>query len=153
VDDGLSVRKNIKVVLQCDGFQTNKKVDLNPMVISLVEDDLGVQSFVWELLKDAGVTVLTVGDGVAALEESRNYLGSIDLLLSDVEMPRMGGLELCKLITAERPRNQSAHDVGCPSLGREQVSMSGLPFLQKPFTHTALRSAIETLLGPILPLR
>jgi hypothetical protein len=34
-------------------------------------------------------------------------------------------------------------------MGREQVSMNGLPFLQKPFTPTALRDSIEGLLGPI----
>ena len=152
VDDGLSVRKNIKVVLQCDGFQTTKKIDLNPMVILLVEDDLGVQFFVWRLLKDAGFTVLTAGDGEAALEESRNYLGSIDLLLSDVEMPRMGGLELCKIITAERPGIKVLMMSGEPWC-KEQVSVSELPFLQKPFTLNALRDSIEALLGPIPPLR
>ena len=73
------------------------------MVILLAEDDVGVQFFVWSLLKAEGFTVLTAGDGKAALEASRNHPGSIDLLLSDVGMPRMDGLELCKTIAAERP--------------------------------------------------
>jgi CheY-like chemotaxis protein len=73
------------------------------MVILLVEDDVHVQYFIWNLLKADGYTVLTAGDGKAALEASRNYPGSIDLLLSDVEMPRMGGLELYRNIMAEHP--------------------------------------------------
>jgi DNA-binding response OmpR family regulator len=73
------------------------------VVILLAEDDVGLQFFVWRLLKADGFTVLTAGDGIAALEASRNYPGSIDLALSDVRMPRMGGLELCRIIAAERP--------------------------------------------------
>ena len=122
------------------------------MVILLVDDDVGVQFFVWRLLKANGFTVLTAGDGIAALEASRNYPGSIDLMLSDVEMPRMGGLELCKSITAERPEIKVLMMSGEPSC-KEHVHISGLPFLEKPFTSTALRDSIEALLGPIPPLR
>lgn len=121
------------------------------MVILLAEDDVGLQFFVWRLLKADGFTVLTAGDGIAALEASRNYPGSIDLLLSDVRMPRMGGLELCRIITAERPGIKVLMMSGEPWC-KEQVSVSGLPFLQKPFTLDALRDSIEALLGPIPPL-
>jgi DNA-binding response OmpR family regulator len=125
---------------------------MDPMVILLVEDDLGVQSFIWRLLKADGFRVLTAGDGEAALDVSRNCPGSIHLMLSDVEMPRMGGLELCKRITAERPGIKVLMMSGEPSC-KEHVHISGLPFLQKPFTSTALRDSIEALLGPIPPLR
>ena len=73
------------------------------MVILLVDDNIGVQFYVWKLLKDAGFTVLTADGGRAALEASRNYPGAIDLLLSDVDMPRMDGLELYRHIAAQRP--------------------------------------------------
>ena len=139
-------------MLQRDDFQTIEKVDLNPMVILLAEDDLVVQLFVWKLLKADGFTVLTAGDGIAALEASRNYPGPIDLVLSDVEMPLMGGLELCRNLAAERPGITVLMMSGALP-GREQVSMIGLPFLQKPFTHQGLRNSIEALLGPIPPRR
>ena len=74
------------------------------MVILLVDDDVGVQLFVWKLLKDYGFTVLNADSGEAALEASRRYIGSIDLLLTDVRLPRMDGLELCKTVAAERPQ-------------------------------------------------
>src|SRR3954453_9813093 len=120
------------------------------MVILLAEDDVGVQFFVWNLLRSDGFTVLTAGDGKAALEVSRNYPGSIDLVLSDVEMPRMDGLELCKTIAPERPGIKVLMMSGVAPC-KEQVSMNGLPFLQKPFTRTVLRDSIEALIGPIPP--
>jgi DNA-binding NtrC family response regulator len=123
---------------------------MNPIVILLVDDDLGVQFSIWRLLKGDGFAVLTADDGKNALEASRNYPGSIDLLLSDMDMPRMGGVELCQNIVAERPGIKvllMSDDLW----GSERARMKGLPFLQKPFTATALRDSIEVLLGPIPP--
>jgi DNA-binding NtrC family response regulator len=122
------------------------------MVILVAEDDGGVQSFVGKLLRAAGFTVLTAGDGNAALEESRSYSGTIDLLLSDMDMPLMGGLQLCQNIVAERPGIKVLMMSGGLQ-GIEQVRMKGLPFLQKPFTASAMRGSIKTLLSPIPPLQ
>ena len=106
-----------------------------------------LQFFIWKLVKAEGFTVLTAGDGGLALEASRSHLGPIDLLLTDVEMPRMSGLELCRNISAERPGIKVLVMSG-DLREREHVSVNGLPFLQKPFTPVALRESIEALLGP-----
>lgn len=117
------------------------------MVILCAEDDEKIRLLLLKLLQGDGFTVMIAGDGQSALEASRNHPGHIDLLLSDVGMPRMNGLELCKFIAAERPDTKVLMMSG--DLGwREQVSMFGLPFLQKPFTATAVRKSIEALLGP-----
>ena len=118
------------------------------MVILLAEDDVGVQFLVWRLLKADGFTVLTASDGKAALEVSRNHPGSIDLVLSDVEMPEMDGLELCQTLASERPGIKVLMMSGVASR-KEESSMNGLPFLQKPFTCTVLRDSIAGLIGPI----
>ena len=112
------------------------------MVILLSEDNTGVRFLIWKLLRADGFTVLSTGDGIVALETSRNYPDTIDLLVSDVTMPRMGGLELAKRIAAERPGIKVLLISGEP-LGEGQLN--GLPFLQKPFTHAALRESIEAL--------
>ena len=117
------------------------------MVIILAEDDVDVQFYIWKLLKADGFTVLTADDGEAALELSRSVPGTIDLLLSDMDMPRMSGLELCQNIVTERRGIKVLMMSGDPR-GRGQVRMKGLPFLQKPFTGTALRQSIKALLGP-----
>jgi len=121
---------------------------VNPMVILLVEDDLNVQFLIWKLLKAEGFTVLNADSGESALEMSRNHPGSINLLLSDVTLPRMNGLELSKHIVAERPETKVLMVSGDLRSG-ERVCMSGLQFLQKPFTLTEFRDSIARLLGPI----
>ena len=118
------------------------------MVILLVEDEIPVQYFIWKLLKADGFTILTAGSGEAALEASRGHPGPIDLLLTDVQMARMDGLELSRIIAAERPGIKVLIMSG--ALGeRERAAMNGLRFLQKPFTRTALRDAIEAEIGPV----
>jgi two-component system cell cycle sensor histidine kinase/response regulator CckA len=117
------------------------------MVILVAEDDVHVQFLAWKLLKASGFTVLNADSGEAALELSRNHPGIIDLLLADVVMPRMSGLELCRTIAAERPDTKLLM-MSSDLRNREQASMYGLPFLQKPFSPKALQDSIETLLGP-----
>ena len=115
------------------------------MVILCAEDDHGIRSFILKLLKADGHTVLAAGDGEAALEAARNHSGPIDLLLSDVEMPRMHGLELCRNLLAERPGIKVLMMSGAFG-AREKMAMAGLPILQKPFNRTALRNSIQALL-------
>ena len=117
------------------------------MVILVAEDDVHVQFLAWKLLKVAGFTVLKADNGEVALELSRNHPGIIDLLLADVSMPRMSGLELCRIIAAERPGIKLLM-MSSDLRNREQASMNGLPFLQKPFSSETLKDSIETLLGP-----
>jgi DNA-binding response OmpR family regulator len=84
--------------------------------------------------------------GEEALEGIRAHSGSVDLVLADLFMPRMGGLELCTRIAAGRPGTKVV-GMSAGIKGREQAAMAGLPFLQKPFTLSALRARIEAVLN------
>jgi len=64
-------------------------------------------------------------------------------------MPRMDGLELYRHIAVQRPGIKVLMMSG-DLLSSERVAMKGLSVLKKPFTNTALRNAVEALLGPIL---
>ena len=90
------------------------------------------------ILRSSGHTVLAAYDGKAALELSHSYPGTIDLLLSDMDMPRMGGLELSQTIATERPGIEVLIMAGGLQ-ELEHVYMKNMPFLQKPFTGTVLR--------------
>jgi DNA-binding response OmpR family regulator len=113
------------------------------MVILCADDDQGIRSFITKLLKADGHTVLTAGDGEEALELSRTCPGPIDLLLTDVEMPKLNGLELCKTVAAERPGVKVLLMSGAPG----RVDVLGLPLLQKPFSAEALKDSIGRIVG------
>jgi signal transduction histidine kinase/ActR/RegA family two-component response regulator len=68
--------------------------------ILVVEDEDEVRSLASEFLRSAGYSVLTARDGVEALEVSDRLGGSIQLLLTDVVMPRMRGTELAQKLKA-----------------------------------------------------
>ena len=130
-------------VLQADGLSP-----INPMVIMLVEDDVQIRYFMWKLVKTEGFTVLASGNGEFALKASRDYSGPIDLLLTDMDMPRTSGLELYRNILAERPGIRALVMSG-DLQASDQALANGLPFLQKPFTPTVLRHSLDALLCPV----
>jgi PAS domain S-box-containing protein len=110
--------------------------------ILLAEDEAGVSRYVGQLLLQHGYTVLLAGDGQIALNLARRHHGPIHLLLTDVVMPGMGGLELAAQFATARP--------GVPILfmsgysdrlwAREGMESN---LIQKPFTTIALLTAIR----------
>jgi CheY-like chemotaxis protein len=70
----------------------------------LFAEDLGpLRSLGEEVLTRNGYRVLVASNGAEALEKSRNHKGPIDLLVTDVIMPEMGGIELAQKLSSERP--------------------------------------------------
>jgi DNA-binding response OmpR family regulator len=67
--------------------------------VLLVEDDTGTTEFLAELLEPAGYTVERAHDGVDALE--RIAAGGIDLVLLDLMLPDLDGLEVCRRVRAQ----------------------------------------------------
>jgi DNA-binding NtrC family response regulator len=62
-----------------------------------------VRELVVDMLESAGFTALGVGRPLVALQACRDYEGAIDLLLTDIVMPEMSGLELARKVRAARP--------------------------------------------------
>src|SRR5678815_4124293 len=71
--------------------------------ILVAEDEDGVRSLTREVLEKYGYTVLEASNGEEALKVAERHQGPLDLLLSDVVMPRMGGPELAQALVARRP--------------------------------------------------
>src|ERR1041385_8832710 len=72
-------------------------------VILVADDEALVRNLVTLLLQRVGHFVLSAADGHEGLELSRKYPGKIDLLITDVDMPRMNGTDLCGHLMEERP--------------------------------------------------
>jgi two-component system cell cycle sensor histidine kinase/response regulator CckA len=117
--------------------------------ILLVEDEEGVRKFVRTMLEKQGYTVLEAAyteDAVALLSDRSNR---IDLLLTDVIMPRMNGPELAELASAVRPGLRVLFMSGYTDRTarlQEQFDDESA-FIQKPFTPNALAQKVRERLG------
>ena len=71
-------------------------------VILVADDEAVLRNIVRTLLHEEGYEVLAAADGNEALRLSRTHEGKIDLLLTDMEMPRLDGISTYRRISAER---------------------------------------------------
>jgi two-component system, cell cycle sensor histidine kinase and response regulator CckA len=76
---------------------------MNDKCILIAEDDSIIRRTTVNALKPYGYYILEAIDGHEALEVSRQYEGDIDLLITNVTMPRMHGHELARQIKQHRP--------------------------------------------------
>ncbi len=98
-----------------------------------------------ETLKELGYNVLTAEDAFEALEVEEECEGGIDLLLSDVVMPQMGGFELCEIMREKRPDLKTIFISGYPN--RAAAEGTSIPpncqFLQKPVNPAVLAQVVR----------
>ncbi|HEY0883223.1 MAG TPA: response regulator, partial [Archangium sp.] len=118
--------------------------------ILLVEDEPLVRSSVKRLLQSLGYVVTVAGDGEEALRLLRNEPSAVDLVISDISMPRMSGLELTKTLLAEQPDAKIVLYTGFTDRLDEVTSNSlGIKkLLAKPISRDALSVAVREALGP-----
>ncbi len=121
--------------------------------VLLVEDHATVRLLVRDMLIQGGHRVLEARDGEEALELLRTHPGPVQLILTDVVMPRMNGRELVERILQDRPGTRvlfmSAHSEDVLAL-RGIGSLQG-PLLMKPFTADVLARWIREVLEASAP--
>ena len=115
-------------------------------VVLLADDELVVRSLARSVLVRAGYKVLDAVDGEHALEVSRSYPGQIDVLLTDVKMPKMDGVTLSTHVSGERPGIKILFMSGKTS-GDLTVLGQKTDFLRKPFEPSALCERLDALLS------
>jgi PAS domain S-box-containing protein len=116
--------------------------------ILLVEDEDMVRNLARSILFKAGYTVLEARNGREALEAIEAFPGAIDLLLTDVIMPEMGGVELGRRVAALFPGIGVIYISGYSgdSLSRQGGLEKGINFLRKPFSASDLLATIREVL-------
>ena len=116
--------------------------------VLLVEDEALVRQLTHEILRRNGYRVLEAADGVEALAVVRDHPGHIDLLLTDVVMPRMSGHELVELARPVRPEMRILYVSGYSeeAIARQGQLTKGIELLSKPFTPGVLTTKIRELL-------
>jgi CheY-like chemotaxis protein len=120
----------------------------------VVEDEAAVRDVTRRILAAAGYQVLTADCGAEALKLCRDHPGEIALLLSDVVMPRMGGLECAEQAGRLRPGLRVLFMSGYAeeAIAQHGVLQPGTRLLGKPFSAAELtRQVREMLDGPIPP--
>ena len=102
----------------------------------LVEDEGAVRQFAGRMLRKLGYTVLEATNGEEALHTAAEYEGKIDLLLTDMVMPQLGGKVLADQLQSQRPGLKVLFISGYTDSGiaRQGQLEAGIGFLQKPFS-------------------
>jgi CheY-like chemotaxis protein/PAS domain-containing protein len=118
-------------------------------VVLVVDDEAGIRSLLRKVLLREGFHVLEATQGKEGLDVAAAHKGRIDLLLTDVVMPEMGGIELAQKLHAARPGIKILMISGY--MGAKGVETENLPkgtlFLQKPFTLNSLLDKVREALG------
>lgn len=116
--------------------------------VLLVEDEESVRHLVRETLTTKGYHVVEAENGEAGLAAAAKQEGKIDLVITDVVMPGMGGRELVKQLAATRPDTKVLYLSGYTeeAINGEGIE-TGAAFLQKPFTLQNLSRKVREVLG------
>ncbi len=115
--------------------------------ILLVEDEAAVRSVAARVLGNQGYTVVQAANGAEALGRLDELEGKVDLILTDVVMPDMGGLELTGRVREQRPDLKVLYMSGYAEGDKLQPKMnSEHSFLQKPFSAESLTLKVREVL-------
>jgi CheY-like chemotaxis protein len=124
---------------RAEGFET----------VLLVDDDVGIRDLLCRALKDGGYHVLTAPDGLEARAVAEAHAGSIDILITDLVMPRMGGADLAAQLSAAH-RDLAVLYISGYTDRREwklEALQVGRAYLQKPFIPSVLMRKVRELLN------
>lgn len=126
---------------------SNESLDGDETIL-LVEDESSLRDLAFAILVRRGYTVLEASNGEEAINASRNYSGTIHLMLTDVVMPLMNGRELADKLRLERPGMSILFMSGYTdeAIIRHGVLDSKNAFIQKPFTPISLSKKVREIL-------
>jgi two-component system cell cycle sensor histidine kinase/response regulator CckA len=117
-------------------------------VIFVVEDTSLLRELTRLLLEAVGYTVLDSGVPEEALRMAKSYVGALPLLITDVVMPGMSGIELAEEFAKIRPETKILYTSGYAddAITRHGGLASEASFLEKPFTRDALLRKVRATL-------
>ncbi len=125
---------------------------LRQEIVLLVEDEEGVRNLAARVLEQYGYKILVASNGGEALLLSEQHFAQIDLLLSDVVMPKLSGPSLAKRLMQMQPKMKvlymSGYTDGMLTESEERLSPTELShqLIQKPFTPQGLAKKIREVL-------
>ena len=120
----------------------------SPPTILLVEDETALRGLMRRILERSGYKVLEAEHGAQALDQCAQHEGAIDLVVSDIVMPTMGGREMADRLRVLRPDSQLLFVSGFTDdeVLRQGIVITGSAYLQKPFSPASLVAKIGEML-------
>lgn len=132
--------------------EIKKNIDATPVfgteTILIVEDERLALDLVESFLKDSGYKVLTAESGESAVHLANDYKGEIHLLITDVILTGINGIELCNRLKRQRPAIKTLYISGYTGslLSSYGLSPQSANFIQKPFSIQDLGTTIRSVL-------
>jgi len=125
--------------------EAGRSVAAGEGAVLLVEDEVNVRQMARLMLESAGYSVLAASSPSEALELSRRPELPIDVLLTDVIMPEMNGVQLSAAVRELRPGIGIVYMSGYPSdmIARHGLLQRGVIFIQKPFDSNGLHEKVQ----------
>jgi len=123
-------------------------VSRNAKTILLADDEDIVRGFVRAALQAEGYRVFEASDGAEAIHIANLFADTIELLLTDVVLPKKDGKQVAKEVNLLRPETRVLFMSGyhVDTLVRHGALQAGVDFLQKPFSIKALTSKVQSLM-------
>ncbi|MCK4838043.1 MAG: response regulator, partial [Desulfobulbaceae bacterium] len=117
--------------------------------VLVVDDEVAVLEVVEAFVEQLGYNILLASSGHEALKASREYAGKVDLLLTDVIMPNMNGLELAETMVTDNPDVKVIFMSGClqPAIDSRNTPRFENGFVKKPFSGKTLLTHVKKALN------
>ena len=117
-------------------------------IVLIVEDDNSLRKLAQKSLQPHGYRVLVAKNGEDALRISKEHEGTIDLMITDVVMPKMGGKETAERLQPLHPQMKVIYMSGYTddAIVHHSVLAPGLNFLEKPFSPKGLAHKVRKVL-------
>jgi len=128
----------------------DKKSTGTARTVLVVDDEAPIRMLARRVLEDTGYQVTEAADGPDAIELLSKGT-TLDLLIADLDMPKLGGDEMVRRIRATRPDLKVLYVTGhIDRLMDARQLWEGEAFLEKPFTAAGLREAVSLLIFGVL---
>jgi signal transduction histidine kinase len=116
--------------------------------VLLADDEAPILKVAKRILEGAGYTVIAASDGAEAVKVAAAHKGTIDLLVTDMVMPHLGGRQVADKLRAERPGLRVLYLSGYTdtAAARQGLMEPGAEFLQKPFATDSLVRRVREVL-------
>lgn len=130
-----------------ESSETELGVEFRAATILVVEDDVQVAMVVRAILEGAGHKVLTASDGEQAMGIVEQSGTSIEVVVTDVVLPKMSGFDVVRRVRSHYPRCGALFSSGYgPDQREEAAGFTNADFLPKPFSRQDLLERVDRLL-------